>query len=281
MIDYHVHTRLCNHAEGVMPDFVLRAIEIGLEEICFLDHLTLQDQGRGLSMTPGDVPFYFQAVQVLKKKYASKIDVKVGLEIDFSETHVAIAADIAGTYAFDVIGSSVHFPDGVDIVRRSSAWNNEAHYSDTEINMVYSQYYEALDRMLDYEYFDIICHFDLVKKFGRKPSRSFDEKIIEILKKVKQKNLTIELNTSGYHHTAEESYPALDIIKKCKDFGISFALGSDAHNPQSVGRYFDKAFQLLQEAGCKEITVFDKRKKNMIPIDFSKTGSGSNIQGVR
>ncbi|MBW1849224.1 MAG: histidinol-phosphatase [Deltaproteobacteria bacterium] len=270
MIDYHVHTRLCNHAEGIMPDYILKAIEIGLEEICFLDHLTLQDQGKGLSMTPGEVPFYFQAVQMLKKKYAVQIDVKAGLEIDFSEAHVDMAADIAGTYAFDVIGSSVHFPDGVDIVRRRSAWRNEDNYKDIDIDRVYGQYYETLARMLDYSYFDIICHFDLVKKFGRKPSRSFDEKIIEILKKVKQKNLTIELNTSGYHHAAEESYPAPDIIKKCKDFGISFALGSDAHNPQSVGRYFDKAFQLLQEAGYKEIAVFNKRKKSVISIDYSK-----------
>ena len=275
MIDYHVHTSLCNHAEGVMSDFVLRAIEIGLKEICFLDHLTLQDEGKGLSMTPGEVPFYFQAVQMLKKKYADQIDVKAGLEIDFSKAHVDMAADIARTYAFDVIGSSVHFPDGVDIVRRRSAWRNEDNYTDIDIDRVYGQYYETLARMLEYSYFDVICHFDLVKKFGRKPSRSFDEKIIEILKKVKQKDFTIELNTSGYHHTAKESYPAPDIIKKCKDFGISFALGSDAHNPQSVGRYFDKAFQLLQEADYKEIAAFNNRKKSMISIDYSKAVSGN------
>lgn len=274
MIDYHVHTRLCNHATGVMSDFVHRAIEIGLNEICFLDHLTLQDQGKRLSMTLGEVPVYFQAVQMLKKKYDGQIKVQAGLEIDFSETHVDMVTDIVGTYAFDVIGSSVHFPDGFDIVRSSSAWRNEDTYTDKETEMIYGRYYETLDRMLEYDYFDIICHFDLVKKFGRKPSRSFDEEIIEILKKVKQKDLTIELNTSGYDHRTGESYPGPDIIKKCNNFGISFALGSDAHNPQTVGRYFDNAFQLLQQAGYTEIAVFSGRKKTMIPIDFDEALSG-------
>ncbi|MBW2249280.1 MAG: PHP domain-containing protein [Deltaproteobacteria bacterium] len=40
MIDYHIHTKLCNHARGMMGAYVKRAIEKGLKEICFLDHLT-------------------------------------------------------------------------------------------------------------------------------------------------------------------------------------------------------------------------------------------------
>lgn len=273
MIDYHVHTRLCNHAKGVMADYVEQAIAIGLDEICFLDHLTIQDQGKHLSMSPGEVPIYFQAVQTLKKKYEDSIDVKAGLEIDFSIDYIDLVVDIVNTYAFDVIGGSVHFPEGIDIVRRSSAWRNEDTVTDAYTNMVYTQYYEALNRMLDYDYFDIICHFDLVKKFGRKPSVSLEETIITILKKAKQKDLTIELNTSGYDHKANEPYPAPNIIKKSNEFGISFAIGSDAHNAQSVGRYFDKAFQLLQEAGYKDIAVFNKRKRQMIPIPKAVRGS--------
>jgi len=280
MFDYHVHTRLCNHAEGAMADYIERAIEIGLKEICFLDHLTLQDQGRDLSMTPGEVPVYFQAVQMMKKRFAGRIEVKAGLEIDFSKSHADLAADITGTYGFDMIGSSVHFPEGIDIVRRKSEWKNGDNYSDSDVNLVYRKYYEDLDRMLEYDYFDTLCHFDLVKKFGRKPTVSFDDEIIEIIKKIKQKDLVIELNTSGYHHTVNEAYPSPYIIKKSKEFGISFALGSDAHNPQSVGRYFDRAFQLLQEAGYKEVAVFNKRNKSMIPIDYSKVVSGSTANGV-
>ena len=39
--DYHVHTFRCGHAGGSSRDFVLRAIERGLHEIGFTDHIPL------------------------------------------------------------------------------------------------------------------------------------------------------------------------------------------------------------------------------------------------
>ena len=63
MIDYHVHTSLCNHAEGVMEAYIQKAVDIGLKEICFLDHLIISEPANRLSMTPDEVPFYFQAIQ--------------------------------------------------------------------------------------------------------------------------------------------------------------------------------------------------------------------------
>ena len=62
MIDYHIHTRLCNHAKGTMEEYIQSAVAKGLREICFLDHLTLTKAGRTLSMAPDEVPLYFQSV---------------------------------------------------------------------------------------------------------------------------------------------------------------------------------------------------------------------------
>lgn len=269
MIDYHVHTRLCNHAEGTMAEFVERAAAIGLKEICFLDHLTLQEQGRKLSMAPDEVPFYFQAVQRLKKQYEGRIRVKAGLEVDFHEGLVEKAMAVADTFALDVIGSSVHFPSGENIVSRRAGWGNGDVYTDAQADAVFCSYYETLDRMLDYDYFDIICHFDLAKKFGRKAPKTFDKEISRILTRIREKDLTVELNTSGYDHAAAEIYPAPDIVQRCKEFGISFALGSDAHEPGSVGRYFDRALKVLQKAGYGELATFDRRHKTMIPIEIT------------
>jgi len=60
-------------------------------------------------MTPGEVPFYFQAIQLLKHKYRNIINVKAGLEVDFCPEHTDLIRDIVGMYSFDVIGSSLHF----------------------------------------------------------------------------------------------------------------------------------------------------------------------------
>ena len=86
MIDYHIHTLLCNHAEGSMESYVQSAINFGMSEICFQDHLTIQKSEERLSMAPDEIPFYFHAIQLLKHQYKGIINIKAGIEIDFTRT---------------------------------------------------------------------------------------------------------------------------------------------------------------------------------------------------
>ncbi|MDD2388494.1 MAG: histidinol-phosphatase [Desulfobacterales bacterium] len=262
MIDYHVHTRLCNHATGAMADYVRRAIALGFREICFLDHLTLQPAGKVQSMTPDQVPLYFQAVQALKEQFSDVIDVKAGLETDYDPAYIRALEDIIQTYTFDVIGSSLHFLDGKNIVSRSSDW---AH-GKWEADDLVARYLETLDNMLEYNYFDIVCHLDLMKKFGRVPNRSFETQLDQILSKIQAKGLTVEVNTSGWDHPAGEAYPSGAILKKCCESGIAITLGSDAHRPEDVGRHYDRAIPMLVAAGCRFLATFTKRSRIMIPL---------------
>lgn len=265
MIDYHVHTSLCKHAEGEMEAYVQKAVDVGLKEICFLDHLTLSEAGRALSMTPEEVPLYFQAVCDLKQRYQSVISVKAGLEIDFNPEYMDLIQDIVGRYSFDVIGSSVHFVNDFNIVSRRSAWKLENAGAD----FLYEHYLKQLEIMLDFDYFDLVCHLDVVKKFGMQPLRSFAKKFDEILSKIRYKNLIVELNTSGYNHPAKEAYPSLRLLKKCSNLGIPVTLGSDAHKPESVGRHYDRAFSMLSSAGYRHLTTFKKRKRYAVPIEIA------------
>ena len=266
MIDYHIHTLLCNHAEGSMESYIRSAINLGMSEICFLDHLTLQKFEKGLSMAPGEISYYFQAIQLLKQKYKTAINVKTGLEIDFNPAYTDLFQEIVGTYAFDVIASGLHFPGGLNIVSRNSAWR----HGEKDADNVYGLYYEQLEKMLDFNYFDVVCHMDLVKKFGRKSSRSFDKECDEILLRIKTKNLCVEINTSGYNHPAREAYPSPDIITKCQKLGINITLGSDAHTPAHVGQHYDRILPLLLSAGYKHLTTFTKRRWNKVPIKKPK-----------
>ncbi len=264
MIDYHIHTQLCNHAVGTMDEYVQRAIGSGFKEICFLDHLTIQETEKNLSMSLRQVPFYFQAVQRLKKKYYGIISVKTGLEIDFNPEFTATFKDISETYNFDVIATSLHFPKGINIVSRKSDWKKGKH----DTNALYGLYYDELKKMLDYDYFDIVCHFDLVKKFGMKPSISFEKKIDEILAEIKRKDLTVEINTSGYDHPADKAYPSFDIIKKCYTLGIDITLGSDAHTPEDIGRHYDKIIPMLFDAGYRKVNSFKNRRQRPVAIKY-------------
>ena len=262
MIDYHVHTLLCNHAEGTMEAYVRRAIAIGLKEICFLDHLTMQPSESNLSMASGEIPFYFQALQRLKQRYKGTINVKIGLELDYNPSCVDFYQEIIERYPFDVIGGALHFPGHLNIVSRSSAWK-QGH---AKPDYVYDLYLEHLKKMLDYNYFDVVCHLDLVKKFGWKSSRSLDNDFNEIVSIIKTKNLTVEINTSGYGHPAQETYPSPAIIAKCCEQGVSVTIGSDAHQPASVGQHYDKVLPLLLSAGYRHLATFTRRQRRQVAI---------------
>jgi histidinol-phosphatase (PHP family) len=262
MIDYHLHTLFCNHATGGMERYIQSAIDLGLREICFLDHLTIQEEESGLSMTPEEVPYYFHAVQVLKQKYRNKISVKAGLEMDFNPAHIDFFQDIIRTFAFDVIAASLHFPGGLDIVTHGSSWR----HGGEDVDDVYELYFNHLKKMLDYSYFDMICHIDLIKKFDGKPSRSFEKEFDEILSIIKDKNLTVEVNTSGYDHPVGDIYPSLEILKKCHELGVRITLGSDAHHPANVGRHYERVLPILLSVGYRRLATFKRRKCEEMPI---------------
>lgn len=266
MIDYHIHTSLCNHADGAMETYIRRAVERGFREICFLDHLTVRGSvcvcGTGLSMTPGEIPLYFQAVQRFKHRYRGTISVKAGIEIDFNPAYTNLFVDILGTYAFDVVGSSVHFVDDLDIVSSKSGWKN----GEMDADHIYGLYFEQLEKMLDHDYFDVICHLDLVKKFGRRSRKAFDGELEAILSKIAAKHLTVEINTSGYDNPVKELYPSPVLIRKCFEKRISVTLGSDAHRPENIGRHYDTALSLLRSAGYRTVSTFSRRKRGEIPI---------------
>lgn len=265
MIDYHLHTLFCNHAVGGMERYIQSAIDLGLREICFLDHLTMQKTDPGLSMTPEEVQYYFHAVQVLKQKHRKEISIKAGLEVDFNPVFTDFLQDIIETFAFDVIAASLHFPDGLDIVSHRSAWR----HGEKNVDDVYELYFDHLKKMLDYHYFDMICHIDLIKKFGRKPSRSFAKEFDAILSIIKDKNVTVEVNTSGYDHPAGDIYPSLDILKKCHEQGIRITLGSDAHHPANVGKHYERVVPILLSIGYRKLTTFTKRRCGEIPITLN------------
>lgn len=257
---------LCNHAEKPIEAYIKRAIDIGLQEICFLDHLTMSENGRDHSMSIREVGLYFQAIQKLKYRYRDRIKIRTGLEVDFDPEYLNPIQEVIGVFSFDVIGSSVHFIDEKNIVSRRE---RESGSSAADFHNLCLLYAEKMNSMLDYDYFDIVCHLDVIKKFNELLPDHMDEKFNEILSKISYKNLTVELNTSGYDHPAADAYPGLALLKKCRTKGIEITLSSDAHHPDSVGRHFNRALSDLSSSGYNRLAGFYRRQRYLISINHN------------
>ncbi|MFH0777192.1 MAG: PHP domain-containing protein [Candidatus Eisenbacteria bacterium] len=67
-VDYHIHTRLCGHADGEIEEYLDGARAAGLAEIGFSDHFPLLDHDRtGLTMSLEEFPLYYEAVNRLRE----------------------------------------------------------------------------------------------------------------------------------------------------------------------------------------------------------------------
>jgi histidinol-phosphatase (PHP family) len=260
MIDYHVHTSLCNHATGTMEQYVQAAVAKGLDTICFLDHLTFQEAGRDNAMLPREVPMYVNAARRLARQYRERIVVRVGLEVDFSPDHVGQCVDVVNTFDLDVVAGSVHFLDGENVVSRGSAWSR----GELDPDAVYAKYLDILESMLDYDYFDMVCHLDLPKKYNTRPSPFAVDRFGKILEKIRNHDLAIELNTSGLAYPVAEAFPSPQLLGQCARLQIPVVTGSDAHAPDSVGRSFDRARELLHDAGYRYLTGFSHRRRESV-----------------
>jgi len=263
IIDYHIHTKLCGHAEGEMEEYVQSAIAKGLKEIGFSDHFPLfHIELRDLSMKMEDMPLYINKVRELWNSYKKKIRIKLGIEVEYTAEIEKQTRELLKGYSFDYIIGSTHFigkwvfdhPDHKD------EWEKR------DVYRVYEEYFDQLCRMVSSGLFDIVGHADLVKKFGYKPKQKLTALYEKLAGLVKKQDMCVEINTSGLRRPVKEIYPAEELLKICFEKGIPVTLGSDAHAPGDVARDFDKALALIRRVGYRKIAVFSARKRRLVRL---------------
>ena len=60
--------------------------------------------------------------------------------------------------------------------------------------------------------------------------------------------------------------PAVAFLEMCLDAGCPISLSSDAHEPAHVGFGYEKALEVLDSLGVRELAVFEGRERRLEPI---------------
>lgn len=262
MIDYHVHTDRCGHADGAMIDYLGQARKIGLREIGFADHLPLlTKEDPTLTMSAGELPDYVKAVKSLAGD-ARGIAVKLGIEADYIPGLEGETASLLGSYDFDYVIGSIHFIEGwgFDDSRYLEGYNKK------DLHTIYDEYFGLVAKAAGSGMFDIIGHLDLVKKYSFRPETDITDILEEVVSAIKESRVCIEINTAGLRKPAGEVYPSEAILALCARAGVPITLGSDAHRPEEVGMDFDHALRLAVAAGYRRLAVYSKRERHYIDI---------------
>jgi len=247
--DGHVHTRLCHHASGEMEDYVQVAISRGLERIIFLEHLE-----RGINyfestwLSDDDFAYYFDNGQILKEKYRGRIEIGIGVEVGYNPKRVEELQCFLARYEWDRIGLAYHFLEvgdrHVNLVSRRL--ENLKGFAGNAFSQTVQAYYIGLSDAIDRIPADVICHLDAVLRHHPE-IKDVDQTamIDEILPKMAEKYIALEVNTSGFG-IRNEPFPSISVMRKAVALGIPLLAGSDAHRPDDVARYFDRLAGIIK-----------------------------------
>ncbi len=262
--DYHMHTPLCKHAAGPMEDYVQRGIELGLREIGFSDHNPLPGgRSSNVRMAEEELDYYVERVTELRFRYRGKIDVMLGLEMDYLAGLEDYLEQQLTRHPWDYVIGSIHF---LDNACRESSWPRQ-HAGDG--HNLYARYFERVRQLARSGLCDIVAHFDVVKRSGRLPGEREAEDITRTLQEIKAAGLCMEINTSGYRHSElpePQPYPMLPIVEEALALDVPLTVNSDAHAPDQVGFKFREIETFLKRKNCEQLAKFDLRKRTMYAL---------------
>lgn len=258
--DYHVHTFRCGHAGGESRDFVLRAIEVGLSEIAFTDHIPLyflpeDRRDPHLAMREDQFEGYVEEVRSLSKEFEGAIAVRLGLEADYAEGFESELAGWLGRADWDLVLGSVHWVAGAWIDAPGSA----ARYEKEGVETLYREYYRLLGKAAESGLFDVLTHFDLPKKHGHRAPAAVADAEDRAIEAAARAGCTVEISSAGLRKAVQEIYPEPRLLGRLAQAGVSFTFSSDAHAPAEVGWGYDRTVAAARSHGVSEFVTFEKR----------------------
>jgi histidinol-phosphatase (PHP family) len=259
IVDLHNHTVLCNHAEGTIDEYILKAIEHGTKYYGFSEHAPM-DFDPHYRASFEQMQEYENAVLQAKEKYKNQIEILLGYEVDYLEGHMDERVLNAKV---DYLIGSVHFIDkwGFD--------NPEfiGRYEEQNIDDIWQKYFDTIEKMAQSKLFDIVGHFDLIKVFKYMPNKPILELAFKALEAIKNADMVLELNMAGFRKPIGEAYPSEKLLRKAFSMGIPITFSSDAHAPQQVSLFASELVQLAKDTGYKECAIFKNRSRIMVPIE--------------
>jgi histidinol-phosphatase (PHP family) len=302
LTDYHVHLRPDDVNARARDRFVpanaeryrAAASERGISELGVSEHVYRFEQALAVWQHPLWQRFAIDDLDAYCE-FVRHTDLRLGIEADYVPGAEDRMAELLAARDFDYVIGSVHFlrDEAIDMddysvwgtSSSSAAASAAAAASNNNTTTrpsnsarahtpeeIWTRYFQTLAQAARSGLFDILAHPDLVKVWGpNRPDRPMPEGDLRryyepAVEAIAEAGIAIEVSTAGLRKPVGELYPARELLDMCLEAGAPIALSSDAHRPEDVGADYEQALQLLADAGCTELCVFERRTRRLEPI---------------
>jgi histidinol-phosphatase (PHP family) len=258
--------------------FVEVARARGLTEIGFSEHPHRFRECRAMYPPRGAIAPWVDAqstesldsyIRLVEEARRAGLPVKLGVEWDFIPGYEAELERFLRAYPWDYAIGSVHWlpPQqdcglwwGFDSPQQASEWETR------DVFQAYRRYFRLIVAAAETGFFDFIGHADVIKVFGYRPAVDISDLYAATAAAFARAGVCAEINTAGWRKPVGEIYPARPFLEACHQAGVPTLINSDAHEPEDVGRDFDRAVAMAREMGYTEVATFAARKRIMVPL---------------
>lgn len=262
--NYHSHCVFCD-GRSHPEDFVKFAIQHHFRAYGFSSHSPLPFE-TCWNMSKDNMEEYLNEIARLKQKYADRLEIYVGLEIDYLDRSYNAAIPYFRDLPLDYRIGSVHFlPVSYPLAERNMmcidgpysdfAQSIELYY-EGDIRQLVAHYFRNSCEMVEAGGIDIVGHLDKVYMNGQRyPGFSlqadwYQKALCEYLDLIEEKGLMVEVNTKNFQKK-QELYPHESYLSYLLERKIPVLVNSDCHYPDLVNDGRAEAFRILQEKGFR------------------------------
>ena len=279
-VDYHLHCEFSDDSTEPMENQVKRAIELGMDEMCFTDHVDYGikkdwDDPAGVEyrityehgermeqpLANVDYPVYFSKIDRMREDYGDRILIRKGLEFGIQSHTVPQYQTLYHRYEkeLDFVLFSMHQ------VRDLEFWTQDFQKGRSQKEYNDEYYREIYETMKLYKDYSVLAHLDLLARYdpcGIYPFEKEKDIIAEILRLAIADGKGIELNTSSWKYGLTDTQPSRAILRLYKDLGGEIiTIGSDAHATRQLGDHYADAIAILRdEIGFKTLCTYEHMK---------------------
>lgn len=271
--DFHTHSTL-DDGKSTLEEMAAAAYDLGLTHFGFSGH-SFEEYGQDFCLPKKNVPIYLEAARKLQEAYRGRMEVFVGMELDYFGENPGGLDYVIGSAHCVKQGDAACY---VDASAQASQQTVDEYFGGDWYRYT-DAYYDLVADLPRKTGCQWIGHFDLVTKFNDQvhtideDSPRYLRRALEVLEYVVKQGVALEINTGavarGYRTTP---YPGNALLRQLKEFGGEIIVNSDCHYAPQLCFGFDQAAELAQAAGFTHTNLWTR--DGLRPVSWDEFGKG-------
>lgn len=260
LIDCHTHSLHSFDGEAPVEELCRQAVRRGLSVYGLTDHCDLtKNTGEELFF---EIQSSVREVEAFRESCREPVIFLTGIELGQAVDNYPAAEKAAALCDYDFVIGSIHNAGGIE----DFYFEDYSKMSMGQIDELMQDYFDRLILLIDWGKADTLAHITypfryMAGEYGLDISaeryRSFFD---EILIKMIQSDMALEVNTSGLRQKLGKTLPDGALLSRYRELGGKLiTLGSDAHKTEDVGAGIPQALLLLRQIGFDAVYYYKNR----------------------